>query len=448
MELNSLERRFFDDVLNVKLDEPTHATISSLGTSVDVIAIPKIHDNGQFILEYYNAPANQPEKHSDGTRSLAFDEITHPSLRMGNSVKVQLKTQPSFPFPTPAQPLLSATVRFSSTNRGVLTLNEGIVEVAKSLISRAEFYVGNLPSMAIPLMPLKEQPIVLNSHGWKITLRGDCGPRDTTGYMGVVERLDRTQFTSGRLLKLLQAWTYFLCFVTGTSRAPTVVLGYGDTERAKPIWGKLGSFDSKYPDSNWFSNPSGGHSTSFFGALFTKFYSKWQCHSENIRSLAQRYEHGRAVEKIGSFDTALIISFSGLEALAIAILSAEGKCVPREASKKINKAIREVRRRCNHDIGMVSLNSAETPELCSLSKDLGVRENGPWLLSKARNYAVHFGDRLGDVRFKKLAESEEYYLFLHDLSQFYFEYMFLAYLDFPDVEPPRALLTGKNVIVS
>ena len=77
-----------------------------------------------------------------------------------------------------------------------------------------------------------------------------------------------------------------------------------------------------------------------------------------------------------------------------------------------------------------------------------MRENGPWLLSEARNYAVHFGDRLGDVRFKKLAESEEYYLFLHDLSQFYFEYMFLAYLDFPDVELPRALLTGKNVIVS
>ena len=105
MDLNSLERRFFDDVLNVKLDEPIHATVSGSGDNVDVIVIPKIHNNGRFILEYYNAPANQPTRHSDGTRSLSFDEVTHPSLRMGNPVKVQLKTQPSFPFSTPLQPL-------------------------------------------------------------------------------------------------------------------------------------------------------------------------------------------------------------------------------------------------------------------------------------------------------------------------------------------------------
>ena len=30
-------------------------------------------------------------------------------------------------------------------------------------MSKAEFYVGNLPRMAIPLVPLKEQPIALNS---------------------------------------------------------------------------------------------------------------------------------------------------------------------------------------------------------------------------------------------------------------------------------------------
>ena len=97
---------------------------------------------------------------------------------------------------------------------------------------------------------------------------------------------------------------------------------------------------------------------------------------------------------------------------------------------------------------MVSLNELKTPELWSLAKDVDVKTNGPRLLGEARNYAVHFGDRLGDMRFKKLAESEECYLFLHDLSQFYFEYMFLAYLDLPDVQQPRALLSSEDVIVS
>ena len=97
---------------------------------------------------------------------------------------------------------------------------------------------------------------------------------------------------------------------------------------------------------------------------------------------------------------------------------------------------------------MVSLNELKTPELWSLAKDVDVEANGPRLLGEARNYAVHFGDRLGDERFRKLAGSQEYYLFLQDLSQFYFEYMFLSYLDLPDVEPPRDLLSSKNVIVS
>ena len=197
----------------------------------------------------------------------------------------------------------------------------------------------------------------MNSHGWKITLNGSRGPRDITGYMGVVERLDGTQFTSGRLLDLLRVWRYFLCFVTGTSRAPTVVLGYADARHANPVWGKLDSFDSKYPDDNWFCHVSGVHSTSFFEMLFSKFYAKWQCHSENIRLLVQRYWHSSAVKEIGSFDTALIISFSGLEALAIAILSAAGSSVPSKASKKINEAIKEVKRQYNHNIGMVSLNA-------------------------------------------------------------------------------------------
>ena len=311
MELNSLEHRFFDDVMKVELGEPTHATISGVGDNVDVIIIPKIRDNGQFLLEYYNAPANQPTRHSDGTSSLSFDEITHPSLRMGSPVKIQLKTQPSFSFFTPPQPLLSATVRFSSTNRGMLTLNKGIVEVEASPMSKAEFYVGNLPSMAIPLVPLQEKPIVLKSQGWKIMLSGSRGPRDITGYIGVVEMLDGSHFTSGCLLDLLRVWRYFSCFVTGTSRAPTVVLGYADAGDTTPVWGKLDSFESKYPDSNWFRHASGVHSTSFFEVLFSKFYDKWQCHSGNIRSLIQRYEHSRAVERIGSFDTALIIIFSG-----------------------------------------------------------------------------------------------------------------------------------------
>ena len=61
---------------------------------------------------------------------------------------------------------------------------------------------------------------------------------------------------------------------------------------------------------------------------------------------------------------------------------------------------------------------------------------------------IHFGDRLEDMRCKKLAEKQEYYVLLHDLSQFYFEYMFLAFLGLPDIQQPRGLLSSEDVMVS
>ena len=46
MELNALERTFFDDVLRIQLDVPINATLTVQDESIDMIVVPEINNNG------------------------------------------------------------------------------------------------------------------------------------------------------------------------------------------------------------------------------------------------------------------------------------------------------------------------------------------------------------------------------------------------------------------
>ena len=469
-QLHDLERKFFTDLMVATLDVPTHATVSSKQGDVDVIVVPTILSDGEFVFRYYDAPTKKPEVTEYGL-SMDFTEMEHPTLRQGKSVTLQLKTEPSFPFPTlfaQEQPPLSVIVHSSSMNTGLLLLDKGVVESEDFGVhlSKAEFFVSNLPAMAIPLYPLEEQPIVLTSGQWKIALNGSRTPSSRGGFVGTVEQYDGNSFPYDKLLDLLDVFSYFLSFVKSSTCAPSAVLGYDLHDKQKIVWGKITSFASEQPRVNWFKHESGIHSTDFFLRLFPRFSRMWYRNKET-HLMVQRYVKSHEIGRIGSWGASFITCFAALEALADLVLVGNGRSKRSvrklDSQKRIGSAINtadDTRRKfCGdrnidrvYDIGEVKISG----ELLDLAEHLGATEQeefgenelGSWLLAKARNYAVHFGGKVADSRYDRLAESERGYVFLHDLCSFYFEYIFLIYLGILDTTHPRRLLNSNEVMVS
>ena len=469
-QLHDLERKFFTDLMVTTLDVPTHATVSSKQGDVDVIVVPTILSGGEFVFRYYDAPTKKPEVTEYGL-SMDFTEVEHPTLRQGKSVNLQLKTEPSFPFPTlfaQEQPPLSVIVHSSSMNIGILQLDKGVVESEDFgvRLSKAEFFVSNPPTIAIPHYPLEEQPILLTSGQWKIALNGSRTPSGRDGFVGTVEQANGNPFPYDKLLDLLDIFSSFISFVKSSTCAPSVVLGYDLRDKQKIVWGKITSFASEHPRINWFKHDSGVHSTDFFSRLFSRFSRMWYRNRET-RLMVQRYVTSYEIGRVGSWGASFITCFAALEALSDLVLIGSGKSkrsVKKLGSqKRISSAISttdDTRRKfCEdgnidrvYDIGEVQV----LGELLDLAEHLGAKEQedlcvselGSWLLAKARNYVVHFGGKVVNSRYDRLAESERHYVFLHDLCAFYFEYMFLLYLGILDTAYPRRLLSSNEVMVS
>ena len=180
------------------------------------------------------------------------------------------------------------------------------------------------------------------------------------------------------------------------------------------------------PPTNWF-NTIECRMGAVLEQLFPKFWLKWREHKHEIVAIIECYVHSYAMRKAGIANDAVAKSYTGLNLLSSL---QQGRAV--SGSKNIRKTLSEYK-----------IPNLSTAVVRRISNRLGGRKRqGPDLLDRVRGYIAHPLDTGTPAKVKQ--EPLEYldsepmdYMYLHDLSQFYLEYMFLAYcgLGFADHRP-------------
>ena len=469
MELSSLETKFFREILNAELDVPVKATLSYEGNSLEMIVVPEITPSGYLELQYYNAPSAEPESSPIGRdtlvkswqleEDLGRNPLIQEVWRKEHAVSLQLHTS-SLPFQPRENPLLAVKVLHAGLeHRGILGLDKNQVNVRNSKIAKIKFSLVGFPDFVSPerqrdsvsgidishlqtLRSLAERlgggaTLTLNtaSHsvilecddGWKITIDKDKTlTRGSVSHIGLIEKNDGTEYDADEVGDLLHALNYFLAFAAGSYCHPTVLVGYDS--RSRPVWGKTNRFETDWPSpNNWFNNIN-FRTGSFLEQLFPQFWLKWRDHKDEIIAIIECYVHSYAMRKAGIPDDAVAKSYTGLTLLSSL---QQGRNVS-GSSKNIKKTLSEY-----------SIPNLDTCIGNRISSRLGGRKRqGPDLLDRVRGYIAHplqVGTpvRVKQDELKHIGSDPMGYVYLHDLSQFYLEYMFLAYcgLCFKDHRP-------------
>ena len=428
MRLNDLESKFFDRILNAELDVPVHATLEYEDDIFDVILVPELTEEGDFRLKYYNAPQYTPEaQYSDSgkaSRKFSINEAlgAHPLLERAwlNSDPVTVQLHPSLlPVKPVLNPKLDATVLYAGRrHRGALGLDRNQVTVQGSPLKKAEFCIVDFPDFKSP-------SVVLDSgEGWDIKLtRDEQQTRDLVSHTGLIEKSDGREYGADELGDVMKGLKYFFAFVAGAYCHPTVVIGYDSQKR--PVWGQIGQFEAARRHlPNWFNN-SNVRIGDALEVLFPQFWSKWIDHKDAMVAVIECYVHSNAMREAGVPNDAVAKSYAGLEILASLIL---GKTIFGDSGKEICKVL------SNQQIPHRCLTQAETPTMARLSKNLGESKmRGAYLLGGVRNYVTHPLDPKTRAEVKKkylkyLDTDPVNYFYLHDLSQFYLEYVLLDFL--------------------
>ncbi len=468
MELNRLERTFFDRILCADLDVPVRATVEYEGHSFDCIVVPKIDGRGYFTLEYYNASdvdsaTRMTESGSDSqTRTLleafGLDPLLERAWIQSDLVSLHLNPAP-VPFRPGRSRKLEAAVRYASTgNRGGLGLYENQVLVQKAPLKRTEFSLVGFPDFQssdgqmgphaliewsgyeelkkisaklgdkykIKIESSPNHVELQSADGWSIRLSRD---KDTTrhqvSHTGLIQKVDETEYGIEDLQDVLQALECFLAFAAGAYCYPTAVIGFDSRDR--PALGKIGRLDAPTTSvPNWFNRGS----LCFDAALqdlFPGFWRRWRKNRNEVIAVIQCYLHSNVMRESGLPQEAAAKSYTGLETLASVIL---GKTITRDSHEEIEGVLQ------SKQIPHLDLNSSETPVMAKLCGDLALSDSsGSHLLGNVRNYVSHPLDPKTSAEVKQkhlrhLESDRSYYAYLHDLSQFYLEYTLLKFCDY------------------
>ena len=463
MEFNDLESEFFSKVLCVEYGVPVWATIGIKNASLEAIVVPEVNETGHFVLRYFNASEYEPEFRRDGTSLMRFtiDEVSgrHPLLESTwrNNDTVQLQLHPSsLLFESKENPNLVARVRYPDQNhRGDLTLNNNQVTVEDVPLVTTKFCVLGFPDFItlkrqaesisnvdlaafrrlgdslgpgakLTIGPASHVVVLDTDDKWRITLQKDENPTRTSGsHSGSIEKTDGGEFTHEELINVLEGLKYFLAFAAGVYRLPTIVIGYAAGDSAS--WGRIGRFSvDQRNQATWFTSIplSEGY---YLEDLFPKFWSKWTKKKNEVEFIIECYVHSFVMRQAGVPQDAVAKSYAGLETLAGLVSQTT---IGGDSDKQIDKEL-ERNKILNRE-----LDENSTPKMTQLGKGL-VHETsknklGSYLLNSVRNYVTHPLDRKQPSQVKathaKLLDSNpEQYFLLHDLSQFYLEYLFLSF---------------------
>ena len=449
MELNELEAKFFEQLLNAELGIPVHAQLEYGDDTFEVILVPELNEDGQFILKYYNAPQYEPETQFNeagvGTKSFTDDQAfgRHPSLKRAwlDSRPIAVRMRPSqLPFKPELSQVLKANVLYAGLHhRGCLGLEANRVALQKSPLQRVEFSLVGFPDFVLPNRPfLSTIGLTLESkNGWIVKLtRDEQRIRDMVGHTGLIERTGSQAFEGDDLSAVLDVLKYFFAFVAGGYCHPTAILGY--TLQNRPVWGEIGQFSTaSHSFLNWFNNSNIVSEGTALEDLFPMFWTKWKKNKNEIVAVLECYAHSNAMRQAGVPKDAVAKSYAGLEILASLVRK---ETIPYDPSKKVHEVLS-----C-YKVPNLCLDQSKTPvmaKLCVALDEPALR--GAYLLGNVRNYVAHPLDRNGQAKVKQkylnhLDVDSAKYFYLHDLSQFYLEYALLRFLGFEVGDHHRQLL--------
>ena len=463
MELTALERTFFDDVLRIQLDVPMNATLTVQDESIDMIVVPEITNDGHFEFKFFNATPYHPQA-ENGVITFTENEIfgVHPSLETAwlrdEVVKLNLKKSVSFPPQENTFDINAEVLYTGPSHMGRLSLERNIVALEESPFTETRFSLRNFPdfkygySFPDPTFfanakkfyddelpngwsfTLKRPPsrITLDGdEGWYITItKEETETRGLITHTGVIAFLDNRAYSTDALNEILTGLGTFFAFVAGQHCFPTVTVGYNEGRR--PVWGRIARFpDARHKRFNWFVNSQDIPQGAYLEVLFPKFWEKWNVKSKEISVAIDLYIRSATSRQHGNRLGAIGESYAALETLASLV---QGKTIHSNSAKHINEVLEE------KGIPHRSVEGLNLPVFTKLGKILnGQCEEGVFLLNRVRNYDSHpLGSRTQaeikpDVH--DVSQNEARLLvYLHDLSQFYFEHLFLAYCGFGDTK--------------
>ena len=477
MELNDVESLFFDSVLRVELGVPINAVLSVDTETIEMVVVPKVDGRGRFIFEYSNASPFSPEV-KDGVRvyegaSEMFGR--HPLLERAwlndsNTTLTLRRTVPAhfkqIEIPTEAK------VDFAGFNgRGRLSLSRDQIIREDTLLTQASFSLVNFPDFIAPqphsdrsqIVEVQDYVRTKLPEGWELSIRPPVGQivldtengwvisiakevertRGLTTHRGLINKSDGSLFNREQLIGLLKGLNLFFQFVTVDHLRPTTIIGFDC--RKRPVWGQIDEFhDTPRRKLTWFENNWDAPNGAFLEILFRKFWRIWTERSKELEEALNRYVQSEKGLQSGNLIGAIAESFAGLETLASLVLRKTIKIG--ESKKEIDRALS-----C-HKVPHTDVRQLGNPffkNLCDrLNEGTG---KGVYLLNDVRNYSPHplQNKTAAEVKTKlydALHEDLSTLVYLHDLSQFYFEHLMLHYCGYPQTNAVRSFGAYRPLI--
>lgn len=462
MNLNRTEQRFFSDVLHTELSAPTKAKLMIGDDEFPIVVIPQISQNGDFVFRCFDIPAYKPEN-QDGALSFENGQMfgIHPILEKAwdnqdvVNLKLADKPQPVAPFQTITGPNIQAIVlSVDFGHKGTLSIHKNQIQKNCSTLSQVVFSLvdfsdykktvnifeefsdkGTTRRRAIMsnLKSIRDQfndpveikiinPARISLHTgeeWEITLTEDENQtRNHTSHSGLIAKTNGKEFEINEVNDLLPGLTQFFAFTSCAYRHPTTVIG--EDSKGKTVWGQIGRFDLMPQSTNWFNNDNSVPATVYLESLFPKFWSQWREHPEELTIIIESLVNSKAMQQAGLPKEALATCYTGLDLLSTLVLKQPD---PNDSCANVSRALD-----C-HDILNLHLEPPQTPITAQLAHTLGLDKRGPCLISSVRNYVMHplerGSDSIKQEHREHLDDNYSFYFYLHDLCQFYLEYLLL-----------------------
>ena len=466
MRLNPLEVRWIEELLIAELEVPFNAKVFTGRREINLVLVPTIDSDGYFVLNYYNASFGEGDLRPEVDLSQVIG--IHPELyrawTTGEDVTIQYRTNSHLATAATFAELTAKVGRVMPGNRGRLFLKQNIVRRLDLRLSSAEFCIVDFPDFRtvgkqwdsvskvlglrneeireiasdlgdnarIELEPVPHHIVLQSDDGWQITITTDeDGTRDLVSHTGQIEKINDDEFEEEELLHVLKVLKYFFAFASGTYCHYTTIVGYGPN--AKPIWGMIGKFEGKrHRFTNWFGASLPMMDGTILEGLFPSFWRQWHAKEDELIAAIECYVHSNSMRRTGIPGDAVAKSYAGLEILA-GLLSGQtiryggGDVVDAQLGKVgvPNQILCESINPMTHGLCKTLIQREKCGECC----------HGAHLLNDVRNYISHPLDPENPAtikqRFRTSLEGEVTpYFVLHDLSQFYLEYLLLGLCEF------------------
>ncbi len=454
MNLNIIERKFFNNILQAELNVPLRATLKVGGDEYTVMVIPQISQDKYFELLYFGTPAHSPQD-ENGIISLADGHIFGVNPVMENAwnnqefvdLEFTERPEPVAPFGPIIGPAVQANVLVvEPAHKGKLGVHKNQIrkedsklnQVVFSLVDFSDFKeFGNIAeSMATPLAILDHlegirqafpdavevnvvRPTQISLQAgqeWEIVITKDSEQtRNRTSHSGLIKKTSREEFEIDDVDDLLEGLKCFFAFVSCAYRHPTAIIG--EDLQGKAVWGQIGKFDLMPRSTNWFDNDSCFSATVYLEELFPLFWEQWQKRPDELTSIIESLINSKAMQQAGLPKEALAASYTGLEFLAAVVLSNSKNNV-----ENVYQALD------HHKIPHLHPDPSGTPITAQLVNKFG-KNSGPHLIYDIRNYVTHPQDRpsntIKQLHLALLDDTYSPYFYLNDLCQFYLEYLLL-----------------------